>query len=486
VENTSTQFEAPVDQSAVLAIKFDADEESSIKDSSLGKNDGTLYGDTLLLMHFDEGSGQYANDSTAYNNDGVLGNDTGTTFDPTWKSGSSCKYGGCLEFDGVDDYVNVSDSSSTKPTSAFSIALWFKANEITDAWLISKQNVSNAADYNNGFLIRLNSPENFAQFWVGNGTNYVVAQGGGDTITTGNWYFIAGVFNGSHALFYQDGTLLATSTASITGGVDYTDVADMLIGKHQTGGLRFFNGSIDELVIYNRSLTASEVQALYEAGKAKFIEYTSVNDEEGKFGDAVVFDGVDDYIEVPEFTIYNTGTLFDFWVKSTDTSGLVFRFDQSTPSWEYYILELGSGGVRTRFYNGSNILYSDFAPVLDDQWHHVTFTWEPNGTKTTVGVYKDGGIVSLRDYDVVLHTVNINHAYNRQVGTPGFNGSIDDVRIYNRALTPEEIYQHYVGWLANRTVNYPDGTTRVHKIVELNDFKELDQAPEYIRIGVGS
>jgi len=57
-----------------------------------------------------------------------------------------------------------------------------------------------------------------------------------------------------------------------------------------------------------------------------------------------------------------------------------------------------------------------------------------------------------------------------------FNGTIDEVRIYNRALTPEEIYQHYIGWLANRTVNYPDGTTRVHKIVELNDFKEITGA----------
>jgi hypothetical protein len=67
--------------------------------------------------------------------------------------------------------------------------------------------------------------------------------------------------------------------------------------RHNNGvlpGLYPFNGLIDEIIIYSKALTAEEIKQLYEAKRAKFIEY-----KQGNLSLAIEFDGVDDWVEVP-------------------------------------------------------------------------------------------------------------------------------------------------------------------------------------------
>ena len=269
---------------------------------------------------------------------------------------------------------------------------------------------------------------------------------------------------------------------SITGGVDYTDVGDMLIGKHQTGGWTLFNGSVDEVAIYNRSLTASEVRALYNAQKAKFIEYTSVNDNVGKFGDAMSFDGVDDYVEVSDAPTLNFGIedfSLEIWFKTTQSVSFARMIDKYGPGQNVYSFDITNGKiagyVRDTDGDAVDLEGGNAGSIVNDgNWHHAVLVRKG----TTITIYLDGNEdingsnTALDDIDTSTSKLHIG---GREKSN-SFNGTIDEVRIYNRALTPEEIYQHYIGWLANRTVNYPDGTTRVHKIVELNDFKEITGA----------
>ncbi len=83
-------------------------------------------GGAVGIWKFDEGSGSTAFDSSRSGNIGTLydantSNSDGNT-PPQWVSG---KYGKALEFDGIDDYVEVADSSSLQPTE-FSVELWFR------------------------------------------------------------------------------------------------------------------------------------------------------------------------------------------------------------------------------------------------------------------------------------------------------------------------------------------------------------------------
>ena len=73
---------------------------------------------------FDEGSGQNVYDAAGYGNDGTLASSTDSSDeDPTWETG---KVGGALEFDGVDDYVKIPDSSSLDIAEVITIEVWIK------------------------------------------------------------------------------------------------------------------------------------------------------------------------------------------------------------------------------------------------------------------------------------------------------------------------------------------------------------------------
>src|SRR5262245_59107499 len=67
---------------------------------------------------FDEGTGTVASDSSGHNNTGTLKNG------PLWTTG---KLNTALQFDGIDDYVEVANSPSLSPTSAVSVSFWIKS-----------------------------------------------------------------------------------------------------------------------------------------------------------------------------------------------------------------------------------------------------------------------------------------------------------------------------------------------------------------------
>ena len=69
----------------------------------------------VLWLKFDEGSGNTAKDSSEYQNDGTI-------YGATWSN--DCISGSCLSFDGVDDYVEVPDSSSLSPVSEVTVVAW--------------------------------------------------------------------------------------------------------------------------------------------------------------------------------------------------------------------------------------------------------------------------------------------------------------------------------------------------------------------------
>jgi len=96
-------------------------------------------------------------------------------------------------------------------------------------------------------------------FWVGCGGALEAISN--ESINTGQWYHLAGTYDGENLKIYVDGNLKKTQQATGCTGVNYTT----FIGYNDIDNV-YFDGTIDEVKVYNRALTQEEITAEYEAG----------------------------------------------------------------------------------------------------------------------------------------------------------------------------------------------------------------------------
>jgi len=159
-------------------------------------------------------------------------------------------------------------------------------------------------------------------------------------------------------------------------------------------------------------------------------------------GRVMSFDGTGDYVDVgnvAELDLINEGTI-SAWVK-TGISG--WEAIVSKGSWGVirngYVLELISGQIYLALDNAT--AHSDYASGVsglnDNKWHNIVVNW--NGT--TVSFYSDSAFLS----NSVQTLIPTGGVYNFKIGYEGyyFNGSIDEVMIFNRALSAQEVQQLY-------------------------------------------
>jgi len=191
---------------------------------------------------FDETSGTVAYDSSGNGNDGNLTNG------PTWVAG---KIGGALSFDGVDDFVQTSVASNSLPIS---ISTWIYAHDISGSHSIVDSDV--AGQYGHSLIIGYN-PKN---------GNYQIEfhDGSFDTshpASLNQWTHAVVQFD-SKICFFADGIKKFEQTYQ-KGNLNGTNFR---IGRHNSN-LHVYAGLIDDVRIYDRALSAEEVQALYNLGQ---------------------------------------------------------------------------------------------------------------------------------------------------------------------------------------------------------------------------
>ncbi|UCF43964.1 MAG: hypothetical protein JSV99_03305 [Planctomycetota bacterium] len=234
--------------------------------------------DVNLVAHwtFDEGSGTVAYDS-AGSNHGTLVNA------PVWSSG---QVDGALSFDGINDYVVVADDSSLDIAGAISFGAWIKLNDNV-SWqiIVSKRGPGGGYPYG-GYTFHFQSRD-----WNTGGayrllftkTNGVAGSGGGNYGTNTNWdrvasnkddwekdvwYHVASTWDGStnpdSMKLYINGEAEATHTASQS--FIKTNSYNLTIGDILPQLTDPFNGIIDEVMIFNRALSAEEIEELYWEG----------------------------------------------------------------------------------------------------------------------------------------------------------------------------------------------------------------------------
>jgi len=183
-------------------------------------------------------------DSSGYDNDGEIRNSEAD-------EATTGKYGTAWNFDGVDDYVEVPDSASISVTGDLTIEAWIYGKNLT----ATNPNIV-AKDSNNAYRFRIQGGDDL---WLllNNGTyeTYSVDT----TITENNWYHVAVTvdFTEQKVRFYVNGELQG-SPITTTKTFIQDSAGPLRIGTYN-GASEFWNGTIDEVRIYNRALTEDEI-----------------------------------------------------------------------------------------------------------------------------------------------------------------------------------------------------------------------------------
>ncbi|MBI4173591.1 MAG: LamG domain-containing protein, partial [Candidatus Aenigmarchaeota archaeon] len=228
----------------------------------------------VLYLDFQEGAGGYANDTSTWSNNGSLNGFPCLTLncDPISGWNSSGRYGRTIVFDGIDNYVNVSDSDSLDVAGPITITFWMRTRNRHDIGAIVSKGESLCCAAQGPYSVAINS-DGQLYFDLGNGTyrqslsfNYSAQA------SPMEWHFIAAVWNGSNGTaaqkIYMDSVL--NTTGNVPAGFNSLEIGinPVMIGAdNRTSGAstRFFNGSIDEVRIWNRALSEAEINASYTA-----------------------------------------------------------------------------------------------------------------------------------------------------------------------------------------------------------------------------
>ncbi len=159
---------------------------------------------------------------------------------------------------------------------------------------------------------------------------------------------------------------------------------------------------------------------------------------DGADGQALEFDGIDDYVnavlDVPE----NGGTTA-FWFKTTNPNCGLFAIVQNPLGGGGYdrLIYLADGNVGVRIYQGEVITAT--VNVADGQWHHLVHTYGDaiGGQRLYIdGLLQAQGVKAESDFD---WQERVNFGWAADAAEDFFEGALDDARIYGRTLSPEEV-----------------------------------------------
>ena len=209
---------------------------------------------------FEEGPGATTSTDRSGNNNNGSWAGTGTSH---YASGKVGMY--AASFNGTDDYITAGNALGFEGTSTFSVGAWvyFPAISTTNMYIASKG--INDGSGRQGWLLFIRRSGSSApgdaviERWR-DGT-----QTGRDTdpLSSGQWSYVIATYDGVNNRIYLNGVLAPNSPFPSAVGLK-ADSSDFTIGKYPSGS-EYYPGWIDDLRVYNRVLTASEISAIYNA-----------------------------------------------------------------------------------------------------------------------------------------------------------------------------------------------------------------------------
>lgn len=449
----------------------------------------------------DEGYGDTANNATT--NTGINGNLGGGAACPT---SASCptqtlsgKFDKALNFDGTDDYVEV--------TAASSINLQAKTGYSVCAWINPTSTGEGSAgevwSKGNSYLRVSGSTVVGASFDLSpTPATYTTTK----NITLGTWNHICATWaddGDDEITLYINGENAGTSSGVGNGSPADDSASNMYIGGDSSNN---FHGLIDNVRIYSQELTSAEVKSdmnyssainvgtgSSERDTVEGTDYTSSLDAywnadentgtiaydtsgngnttdtfttlwaTGKYGSAFTFDGTDDVIQITESATTDFGATSDSytimaWVKTnTDYAGNAYVLAKNDGSGAYpFILYLNSSEQACfQISDGSNSpsVCATTPTIADNAWHSIAGV--RNVATDRLYIYVDGYMAGTPVTDTTTATTNNDKITIGNGGTSytafDFNGSIDELKIFTTALSNAQLAQEVnrglpIGW----------------------------------------
>jgi len=169
---------------------------------------------------------------------------------------------------------------------------------------------------------------------------------------------------------------------------------------------------------------------------------------QGKYGKAISFDGVDDYVSIPNSPSLNpaTGLSVEAWIYPSDTISSEHQIIGKNNQFMLRIDKPGEGS-RVSFYvwiNGYPEPRAKGIIINPNKWYHIVGTYDGIQVKIYVNGLLAGSADRSGFIDNTTNPITIGNVYGSY-----FNGIIDEVHIYNRALGDQEVKEHYEGRYAN-------------------------------------
>ncbi len=413
-----------------------------------------------------------ANDVSGNNNNGTV---NGATLTSDRNGNANSAY----SFNGSSNFIQVANSSSLQNVNSITISAWINITQLYQSGgsgffpIVSKSNSQGTyGNYAFGFwspniIAHLNNAETATAFpfSIGNWQNVVVSIGNGTTS------------------FYLNGNLLWSGNSGVFPNNPVNNLP-LIFGMDRPGLVEYANGKIDDIGIWNRVLTSQEISSMFNqvpiysdncnnvSGSLTYglVGYWpfcgNANDDSGngnngtvngatlttdRFGNAnsaYSFDGVNDFISVPANSFPTIQRTVSAWVKCSGVlNGGVSPFDYQT------LLDYGSaGGIMLKMsdfkwlYNyGPNNQPTTNTSINQDTWYNLVFTLDSNasckffinGNLVGTGNISNFSPVDLSQWSSIASIGrSSNNAWH-------WNGTLDDLGIWNRSLTPSEITQLY-------------------------------------------
>jgi len=375
--------------------------------------------------------------------------------------------------------VLIPSSPALNPTEAVTIDAWVKPFSFPNAFaeVVRKdQENSSVPQYE---LAVTNTGQ--AHCDIGGFGNPVAG-----SVPLNQWSHLACTYDRQAVRLYVNGIEVASFAATQAIPTATTNLA---IGKEDGSTVRNFDGLIDEVEIFNRALTASEIQAIVNAGSAGKCKppctlppsgmvswwpgdgdandiqdnnngtlQNGVTFAAGKVGQAFSFDGVNDFVDIPTSNGLSTSTwTIDFWFflnTNTTSQAFVTNFDGSGSR---YVIEFHTTlGLRIgHFTSGVPDLNSSFTPSAG-AWHHLAAI---QSTDPSIGqlLYLDGNSIGTAGASTADPTIHLKFG-QRGDGTFFLNGLLDEVEIFNRDLSTTEIQAIVHAYSAGKCKSTPTPT----------------------------
>ena len=428
--------------------------------------------DLVGYWSFNEASGYSSIDGSCYGSDAYVTGGSAVVLG---------QVGNARSLDGTDDIIQVANNSGLDNVgSNLTIAFWVRVSHAAgNGWIINKPWAPGNPSPWHQYGVGWDTGSNSILFTYSDSSENNIYPSIPIAVPNNAWAHVAFTYDGTNARSYLNGVLTATDPS--TGTIPARGMP-LHIGAFDMTGYSIFAGSVDEVRIYKRALAASEINALYVGlpnppgdittnlvGHWKLDETSGTTAADsagansmtlangptwntgGLSGGALSFDGTNDLAQktsasgLPGANAPQTlAAWFRYSSAQTGSSKLFGTYNAASNSGIQIGFSCCTGSINVEKWGGAMLNSVSTVPSAN-QWHHLAYTWDG----TTNILYLDGIQVNST---TTTHQTAIPNSAQIGVNFGGvsyFNGLIDDVRMYNRALTANDVMTLFSQGLGN-------------------------------------